>query len=61
MEQSQDKLVRVYFNEKIEICSLGINAEMKLTPTSIAMLKEFTTVELNERLNLCEEEKLTEK
>jgi hypothetical protein len=56
-----EKLLKVILNEEIEICSLGITSSLKLDKEAIEMLKNFTTNEINERLDLFDNDLLSAK
>jgi hypothetical protein len=62
LNRSKDeKLLKVVLNEEIEICSLGITSSLRLDKASIEMLKNYTTNEINERLNLFDNDLLNSK
>jgi hypothetical protein len=52
-------LLKVILNDELEICSLGITSSLKLDKNNIDLLKTYTTMELNERLNLVDQETLS--
>ena len=54
-----EKLLKVILNNELEVCSLGIASSLKLDKNNIELLKNYTTIELNERLNLFDQESLS--